>query len=362
MIYLAVFIIVFAVIRLIVVVSNYGQCLKKSVSNDTPLVSVLIPARNEEQNIGRILDDLMVQDYTHFEVWVYDDLSSDDTYAIAASYARKDSRIQVIKGKELPDGWIGKNHGCHNLALHAKGEYLLYLDADVQISKGMINSVMNETISRRLDLLSIFPAQVMLSLSEWLTVPLMNWILVSLLPLKLIRESRFSSLSAANGQFMLFKADVYHKEQFHKALKNKNVEDIAISRLMKEKGYKIQTLLGNSEIRCRMYRSWPEAVQGFSRNMFYFFGGSKMATFGFALITILGFIPILLSLPLKYVFFYFSVIIMIRVFVSLWSRQNIPYNLFLAPFQQLTFLFIIVRAAMLQFKKATRWKGRLIDK
>jgi glycosyltransferase involved in cell wall biosynthesis len=362
MIYLAVFIIVFAVVRLIIVISNYGQWLKKSVSTHAPLVSVLIPARNEEKNIGRILDDLMVQDYTHFEVWVYDDLSSDDTYGIASSYASKDSRIQVIKGKELPDDWMGKNHGCHNLALRAKGEYLLYLDADVQISKGLINSTIAEMTRHRLDLFSIFPAQVMISLSEWLTVPLMNWILVSLLPLKLIRKTGFSSLSAANGQFMLFRADVYHKEQFHKALKNINVEDIAISRFMKEKGYKIQTLLGNSEIRCRMYRSWPEAVQGFSRNMFYFFGGSKMATFGFALITILGFIPILVSLPLKYVFFYFSVIIMIRVFVSLWSRQKVWYNLFLAPFQQITFMFIIIRAAMLQYKKATRWKGRMIDK
>lgn len=363
MTFLAFFILYFTGIRLLVVLANFlgMQWLRHSRPLAEPLVSVLIPARNEEENIGNILSNLSEHDYPNMNVWVYDDLSTDQTSSIVQQFADKDPRVHLLSGMQLPLGWKGKNHGCHQLARHADGEYFLYLDADVIIRKGLINNAVANMQKHRLDLFSIFPAQRMKSLAEWLTVPVMNWILVSLLPLALIRLSRRASFSAANGQFMMFRADVYRREQFHETLKNVNVEDIAISRLMKRKGYKVQTLLGNKQIQCRMYKSWDDSVKGFSRNVFDFFGGSKIAGFLFGIVTTFGFIPVLIYLPLPYFFLYGTMVVLIRLFVSISSRQNVFFNLLLAPLQQLSFLFILISSAILRLKRATTWKGRIID-
>lgn len=361
MTYLAIFVFIFALIRLLIIAFNYGQWLKQGEVQETPLVSVLIPARNEESNIGSILSDIHVHDYKNLEVVVYDDLSEDKTFEIAHSFALKDSRFQVVKGKTLPGGWMGKNHACHQLSLHAQGDYLLFLDADVHVRKGLIRNAVVGARRHHLDLLSIFPVQQMNTLAERIVVPLMNWILVSLLPLGLVRATSLPSLAAANGQFMFFRAETYRKELFHKTLKESTVEDIAISRYMKQMGYKVQTLLGNRQIQCRMYRSWPEAVNGFSRSLFHFFGGSKLLAFFFALITTFGFLAVIFYLPPLYILIYFLVVILQRILISIWSRQNIFYNFLLSPLQQVSLLYILVYATLLQYKKATRWKGRLIN-
>lgn len=361
MTYLAGFIVAFSMIRLWVVISNYRQWLPAGSLSDQPLVSVLIPARNEALSLGNILGDLTRQHYRNIEVWVYDDLSEDATFEIAAGYTIKDRRFHVIRGRELPAGWMGKNHACHCLAQKAKGEYLLFLDADVKASPDLISSALALSRKKNLDLLSLFPTQIMSSLAEWLTVPLMNWILVSLLPLALIRRHSSAAFSAANGQFMLFKSQVYKKELFHQQLRDKNVEDIATARYMKQKGYAVATLLGNDKVFCRMYRSWDDSVNGFSRNVFYFFGNNRILAFLFAVITTLGFIPVIIFLSTAWIMLYLITILLIRILVSLWSRQSVLLNLILAPMQQISFIYIIIHAFYLRHKKATRWKGRLID-
>jgi glycosyltransferase involved in cell wall biosynthesis len=361
MIYLAGFIVAFSLIRLLVVISNYRQWLVGGSPNDQPLVSVLIPARNEALNLGNILKDLTRQEYRHIEVWVYDDLSEDSTFEIAAGYTIMDRRFHVIRGKQLPAGWMGKNHACHCLAQKARGEYMLFLDADVKASEDLISSALAFSKRNKLDLLSLFPTQIMKTLAEWLTVPLMNWILVSLLPLALIRRHRSAAFSAANGQFMLFRSRVYRREQFHKKLRDKKVEDIATAQYMKQKGYAVATLLGNDKVYCRMYRSWDDSVNGFSRNVFYFFGNSKGLTLLFALITTVGFIPVVVYLPWAWIVIYIVIILLIRILVSLWSRQRVLHNILLAPLQQISLMYIIIYAFYLQHKRATRWKGRMID-
>jgi len=363
MTWLAYFIVFFTSLRLLVALSNFflRRWLRKGLLLNEPMVSVLIPARNEEKNIGRIVNDLINHDYNNLEIIVYDDLSEDNTYQIVHQFAIKHDNVKAIKGEFLPEGWLGKNHACHRLALQAEGDYLLFLDADVIIKKGLVKNALAHLRKYQLSLLSIFPVQIMKSFSERLAVPLMNWILVSLLPLIFTRISSWPSFSAANGQFMLFDAGVYHKETFHKVLKSHKVEDIAIFRLMKKKGYKVETLLGNNSIRCRMYQTWDEAVKGFSKNVFEFFGGSRVLAYLFGLLTTFGFLVVLLALPLIFTLLYFLMVILLRIIISLASRQNVFLNLLLAPLQQINFLIIMAIALVLQNKKATLWKGRNID-
>ncbi len=364
MTYLAWFVLLFTTLRLLVAMVNLftRQWLRPGVLEEEPLVSVLIPARNEEKNIGNILNDLLTHDYSNLEIWVYDDLSEDHTWQAAMEYAAKDPRVQVLKGGELPQGWLGKNHGCHRLSLHATGEYLLYLDADVNIKKGLIKNAVAHMKKHDLDLFSMFPKQNFHSLGEWLIVPHINQILVSLLPLVFTRISSWASFSAANGQFMLFRSSVYHNETFHKAMRHSNVEDIMIFRYMKEKGFRVHTMLGNRQVNCRMYQSWGEAVKGLGRSVFHFFGGSKLLTFIYGLITTFGFFAVLAGLPAFFSVVYLAMVVVLRVVVSLQSRQNVLLNVILAPLQQIAFLFVIVKAAKDQYRKTTTWKGRVIDK
>lgn len=363
MIYLAWFILLFTLIRLGVVVSNVlgRQWLQKASAENLPTISVLIPARNEEKNIQRILSDISLQSYPNFEVWVYDDLSSDKTYQVVKNFALKDERIRVVKGEALPDGWLGKNHACHRLSLLATGQYLLFLDADVRIGEKLFEHAIAHVQKHQLALLSIFPVQRLNTWGEKITVPLMNWILVSLLPLVLTRLSSRPSLSAANGQFMLFDAATYRLEQFHKVLRMQKVEDIAIARLMKLRGLKIHTILGNPGICCRMYHSWGESVQGLARSVFDFFGGYRGVALLFGLITTLGFVPVMLALPWIFTLIYFVMVLLLRWLVSMVSRQHILINLLLTPVQQVSFLVILATALWLQYRKATIWKGRNVD-
>src|SRR5690606_28081384 len=134
----------------------------------------------------------------------------------------------------LPKGWLGKNNACHNLAQHAKGKYLLFLDADVRVGDSIIKNTVSFTKKHKLGLLSIFPMQIMETLGEQSTVPNMNYILLSLLPLLLVRNTNFSSLAAANGQFMHFHAEIYPQTLPHQRMKNSKVEDIKIARFYKK--------------------------------------------------------------------------------------------------------------------------------
>ena len=360
--YPAIFILFFTALRLIVALTNMvgRQWLKSGSLQYQPMVSVLIPARNEEENIANILEDIIGQDYQNLEVIVYDDHSKDNTRKIVETICLKDGRLRVISGRELPSGWLGKNHACHSLALQAKGEYLLFLDADVRIKNQLIKDAVAQMQKHSLTLLSLFPVQKTITFSEKIFVPLINWILLSLLPLALTRLSSRPSLSAANGQFMFFDAKVYHKEKFHEVMRHKPAEDISIFRLMKKNRYKVQTLLGNSKVSCRMYHSGKEALNGISKNIFEYFGGSLFIAIIFGIITTFGFITIVAGLPILYTILYFSMIILTRLIVSAISRQNILLNILLAPLQQTSFIITLVIAAIAKYRKTLLWKGRNI--
>lgn len=360
---IASFIFSFLLLRFCVTLVNVFsfQWLRTRKLKHKPLVSVLIPARNEEENIAVLLNSLLNQDYQNIEILIYDDLSDDDTASIVKEYAKRNNRIQYIQGTELPRFWLGKNFGCHKLSAHAKGEYLLFIDADVILNSNAIESALFRLENRQLHLLSIFPVQIMQKFGEWITVPLMNWILLSLLPLILTRISKRPSLSAANGQFMLFKASTYHKHKFHEMVANKNVEDIEIFKVMKRLGYTSETILGNRNTQCKMYGSFKDAINGFSKNVFEFFGSSMVVTIVFALITVFGFIPVWIYYGLQGLFFYLSLVILHRLLISLLSRQFILFNFLLTPVQQISFMIVIINRIRKRAQKNALWKSRIID-
>jgi glycosyltransferase involved in cell wall biosynthesis len=267
----------------------------------------------------------------------------------------------LIQGKPLPEDWSGKNFACHQLAMEARGDYFLFLDADVRVHKGLIRRSLGHLNKYQLTLLSLFPRQRMQSLGERLTVPVMNWILLSLLPLRLIRLSYRPSLAAANGQFMLFSAREYRQHMFHELVKNRNVEDIHIIRKIKSLGYRAHTMLSSGEVECRMYSSYRDGIDGFTRSLFTFFGGSGITLLVFVIFTTFGWLFVAIGMSWMLAFIYLSIAWLLRVMVSIASRQPVFWNMILQPLQQLTFIIMVVKSFGRRFRGVNTWKGRIIQ-
>jgi glycosyltransferase involved in cell wall biosynthesis len=362
MIYLAWFIVFFTLLQFFIALLNliFRPRLHRYTGNSGLLLSILIPARNEENNIAELLNDLLTQSFSNFEAIVFDDDSSDRTAEVIREFMSNDHRIRLIQSKELPSGWLGKNYACHSLAREAKGEYLLFIDADVRIQRNLLQQVLNYARYRKLGLLSIFPVQKMVSIGERITVPVMNYILLTLLPLFLVRRSGFVSLSAANGQFMLFEGNSYRQIEPHLQMRDYRVEDIAISRLYKRKKIRIACLSGTDDISCRMYRGFHESVKGFSKNVVAFFGNSNILAVLLWAVTTFGFMVVLFCLQFKIFLIFIISYLITRILVSLVSHQKISTNLLLLLPQQLALGLIIYRSIYNTIRKEYIWKGRSI--
>jgi glycosyltransferase involved in cell wall biosynthesis len=362
MIYLAYFVLVFTALQLLSSLINliFRETLAKFQLKQSTLVSVLIPARNEEENVRNVLQDLLLQNYKNIEIIVFNDQSEDTTADIVREFEKKDPRITLITSPGLPEGWLGKNFACHNLSKAAKGDYLLFIDADVRISGEIITNGAGYAANHNLALVSIFPTQLMCTFGEKITVPNMNFILLSLLPLIFVRKSAFPSLAAANGQFMLFNSEIYKTLNPHELTKTNKVEDIEIARLLKRKGFRISCLTGDKNVRCRMYTGFKDAVNGFSKNVSAFFGNSILLSFLFWITTTFGIFFIALSMPAVIVISFLLVFAAIRIIVSIVSRQNLFLNLLYIIPQQISCGFFIYNAFINKYFKDYKWKGRSI--
>lgn len=324
-------------------------------------VSVLIPARNEEAGLESCIKSVLSSNYNNYEVIIYDDLSTDSTFEIASDYAKKHSNVKVIKGTTLPEGWLGKNHACHNLANSAKGDYLLFLDADVNISPNTINNAVYNLEISNAGLLSIFPYQKLNTFGETLVVPLMNWVLLSFLPLIMVFKSQNKSFAAANGQFMLFNKNTYFEVGGHNAIKNNVLEDVTFCKKIKAENKKVITFISDGSVSCRMYSGFKSALNGFSKNFFAGFGFNYLLISLFMLLTIFVFLLPLFILPFKLIFTVpVTLVALSRVFISISSRRSIVFNLIFHPIQMLIVLFIGIKSTSNYYKRKSLWKERNI--
>lgn len=351
----------FTLLQLIVAALNYifRADYSHCIPSDQPLVSVIIPVRNEETTIGNLLDDLALQTYSNIEILLSNDDSTDKTAEIVTNKQQSNARIRLIDAGLKDEDWLGKNHACYIGSRNAAGHYLLFLDADVRLSKNAISSAIGYFQKAHVVFLSIFPRQILNNRGVYTIVPLMNYILLSLLPLFLVRKSSYVSLSAANGQFMLFDHDLYKALEPHKRFRKEKVEDIHISRYYKRKGYPIACLTGNKDVSCKMYDNYTDAQEGFSKNVFAFFGGSVTAGLTFWFFSLTGLLWMLL-LPWYTLPAYLLAVITTRWFISLTSEQNSRRNILMHYIQLGALGKLMFRSIQHQRTKTYQWKGRSI--
>ncbi len=326
-----------------------------------PPLSILIPARNEEPNLPRLLAQLDLLTYPALEIIVLDDHSEDRTAEILNEHAQQDPRLQVLSGQALPAGWLGKHWACHQLAQAANGTYFLFLDADISsLHDGLPDALLHEAQQQQLALISLFPEQEMLSIGERIVVPIMHEILLTLLPLALIRRLPFPSIAAANGQCMFFERQSYLEHRWHEQTRAIVVEDIAIMQRVKKAGLRGMTFVGNGWIRCRMYRSYREGLQGFSKNILAGFGGSIVGLLIYLFLLMGGWIILLPTMPAWGFVTAFLLIGSRRIFTSLLAQQSVGWNLLLHPLQMVTMVYIGALSIIKRLSGTNTWKGRSV--
>ncbi len=352
----------FLILRFVVTLFNFisNPKLRRVAKRYHDKVSILIPVRNEEKNILFLLESIAEQEYDNYEVIILDDDSTDNTFQICEAFIAQNPKFSIVKGKPLPADWLGKNYACHQLAQLATGRYLLYLDADEQIARGLINSAVHRMETNNLALLSLFTDQEMLTLGEKIVVPLMHYILINLLPIRLVYLSKNPAFAAASGQFMLFDAAVYRQQRWHQQVQHKIVEDVEIMRLVKSEGLKGEALLANGMISCRMYTGYGDAIDGFSKNFLAAFNYSIMGFLLYLVVIIGGPLIVISTLNLQLILFMCGIIMLTRSMVSLLSNQSNGQNTFLHPLQMASMAIIGFFAIQKHLTKTTLWKGRRV--
>lgn len=268
---LIIHLIYFQVAVLVVIMSNLvilHGARKHAPPHDFPKVSILVPARNEEKNIGKCIQSLLAQDYPSFEVLVLDDQSSDGTLAILSQMAETQPGLKVLKGAPSPENLTGKNWACSQLASRARGDLLFFTDADTVHQPQSLREIVTALMGEQADLLTGFPRQQVFTWGERLLVLFFTWASLSFIPLWLAYRVRIKTLIVAVGQMMLFRREAYQKIGGHEALGEAIVDDLLLAQKIKAAGLRLRVVSLSDLITCRMYPGGREAVHGFTKNLF----------------------------------------------------------------------------------------------
>lgn len=232
-----------------------------------PLISVIIPARDEQRNIQRCILALIAQTYPNFEIIVVDDHSTDATALILAELTGASSRLRVIHGTDLPAGWAGKPHALVQGAATARGEWLCFMDADTFAEPGLLSSTYRVATQSHADMFSILTEQELGSFWERVILPLVFLGLSFGFPAGRVNDPSKPD-AIANGQFILIKRSVYESVGGHMAVKERIDEDKAIAVVVKRAGYRLVVADGRKAATTRMYTSLAEMWEGWTKNIY----------------------------------------------------------------------------------------------
>lgn len=263
----------------------------ENTNNLTPKVSIILPARNEEKYLAKCLDSLIEQDYENYEIVVIDDSSEDTTGKIIAEYAEKDSKIIHVSANSKPEGWMGKNWACMEGYRHAKGELLLFTDADTKHSNQVISLAVSHLLSLQLDALSAIPRLLTFDFLTKVSLPMISTFL----------HTRFSAINVNNpkkkaayffGSFFIITKKTYQEVGMHEGVKHEIVEDGALGKKVKESGYKMRIVRGDELIDAVWARDSKTLWQALKRLMIpLYLQSEKIAIGSFFAVLFLLFVP-----------------------------------------------------------------------
>jgi chlorobactene glucosyltransferase len=244
-----------------------------------PLASILVPARNEQENIAACVESLLAQG-EQFEIIVADDSSADRTAEIVSELAAREGpasqRVRLLRVPSLPGGWLGKNHALHVAAQHARGEWLLFTDADTRHAPQRLGEVIARAEREQLGLLSFSPEQITETWWERAVIPIIYDLLSQLYDFRRVSDPA-DPQAAANGQYILMSRAAYSASGGHEAICGEVLEDVLLARRVKQAGHRIWFGPGEGVVRTRMYRRFGDMWEGWTKNLYLLFGRSPAA-------------------------------------------------------------------------------------
>lgn len=240
----------------------------RSQHSTAPLVSILVPAKDEEKGIADCLHSLLANSDAPSEILVADDRSQDRTAAIVEEIAQRDSRLRLVRITDLPDGWTGKCNALEQLQRHAKGEWLLFVDADTKHDPVCVSVALQDAITSGADMLSLMPALDSRSFWEHTVQPFAGMCLMILYPLPQVNDPSRKDMGFANGQFILVRRSAYEAIGRHASVRDKFVEDIHLGKKIREKDLSLRVAMAPDLFGVRMYSSLREIIRGWTRILY----------------------------------------------------------------------------------------------
>ena len=239
-----------------------------------PATSILVPARNEAGRLPAALEGIRRQEAA--EILVLDDESADGTAMVVRRAAAADPRVRLLPGAPVPPGWTGKTWACHQLAGAARGDLLVFCDADVSLQPGALDALWAGMCAQRSDVFSVFPRQRTVTAGERLLVPLIDEVLLAFLPHVLLRLPARAA-ATANGQLLAFRRAAYDALGGHAGVAGELAEDLALARRARRAGLALGLALGGDLAGARMYRGYRDSVRGLGKSLRAAHGGSDLA-------------------------------------------------------------------------------------
>jgi len=326
-----------------------------------PLVSIVIPARNEELVIGETVRAFLAQDYRNLEVIVVNDRSSDATASILANI--DDARLTVIDGVETPEGWLGKPWALEQGGRRARGELILFVDADVVYAPEAIRAAVAEIERNGGSLIVLFPFFEMHTFGEHVGMPILPFVMTGM-PLWLFNRWQRPGFAMGGGSGNLVRRDTMETLGYFSTLRNSVIDDIGLARQVRKSGGRTYGVRAEHLVRLRMYRGARAIVEGFTKNAFPSVGRSY---FGAAVLLL--FIAIAHLLPYGLALtgdrWAIATVILISV-IRLVLFSAIGYSwwnaVFLHPLMMIFWLYIILRSVWITgIRNEVHWRGRVYD-
>lgn len=332
-----------------------------AAATSTPVVSVIVPARNEEASLSACLQSLVEQTGVSFEIIVVDDGSTDRTRAIAQSFPG----VRVLEPGPLPPGWIGKNNAVIAGVAEARGVWFLFTDADTVHCAGSLARSLAEARARRVELLSYSPEQEVHGLWQKSVMPVIFAELASTFRPAEVSDSA-SPAAAANGQYILVSREAYDSVGGHAAVATSLLEDVALARAVKISGRRIFFRYGGDAVRTRMYRSFAQLREGWTKNLALLFPSPLwLAALRFAeFLSIVGSVGLAIAAGLaggSYIAFAagFSALVLEGLLLKRIRTAHFSWDAtLLSVFGLPLFSYLLLRSKLFHKKGSVTWKGR----
>ncbi len=337
---------------------NFFTILRPNLASEiAEFVSIIVPLRNEAENIPGLVSSLLSQNsLTNVEYLFLNDNSEDNSFDLLVSALSHHTNAKVIQGSPMPPGWIGKTWALEQLLELSKGEIIVSIDADVRLAPDAINKSITLMKSRELDFLSPYPRQITSTVGERLIQPILQWSWMSTLLLGIAEKASFASMAVANGQFFIVRRKALLLVGGYESVKADVLDDVFLARRLLKTGSHGVVVNGASIAECRMYSSWSEIEAGYGKSLRHAFGspfGSLCAIF---FIFLTGIAPLLFALMgSAWGWLAFAFIVGTRMMSASRARTRIIDSLF-HPISSTLLIYLIFYSYLM--RGYIQWKGR----